>query len=377
MRRLIVLLAGLSLILAGCSSDPTASEEYQELEQQLADTSRELADVTAERDALAATASAPSERHDKALDNQEAVEDILHNPESYGSEEEVVELLATYATEDAVMDDAVFGAAPIMTAWRETLYGGAMDAEIENYYRWLSEDGSQGGILWIWRGTNLAGNPFELAGISLNEYDEDGLLTYSYVVYPHPDEYVNEAIVGDGTAQSPDETMSEENTSDDVFVFGEDDLCELVTEDEVAEYARDAYEAVGEEWNGTATLTREHWFEDPIEYECEWSLSGSDGLIYVYTEPASRSGGQTIAYAELSESHIPMSGTVVEHPEFDDDVMIQNHAFGRYGFWVPESEGQMVLSVSLGRDVELEDYGWEVPLFVVANRFLDEMNWTP
>lgn len=194
--------------MAACSSDPTASDEYQDLERQLADTEQALADVTAERDAIAAAASGLSERHDKVLANQEAVEDILHNPESYGSEEEVVELLATYATEDAVMDDAVFGAAPILTAWRETLYGGAMDAEIKNYYRWLSEDGSQGGVLWIWSGTNLAGNPFEMAGISLNEYDEEGMLTYSYVVYPYPDDYVNEAIVGEGAAQV--ETVSED-----------------------------------------------------------------------------------------------------------------------------------------------------------------------
>lgn len=199
MRRPIAVVAVFGMLLASCSVDPTATEEYQAIAQKLAETEQTLEEISAERDALMTAAKQSTDRYDKALANQQAIEDILHNPESYATEEEAVELLASYATEDAVMDDAVFGAAPIKTAWRETLHGGAMDAEIDNYYRWLSEDGSQGGVLWMWHGTNLAGNPFELGGISLNEYDEDGLLTYSYVVYPHPDDYVNEAIVGAGT----------------------------------------------------------------------------------------------------------------------------------------------------------------------------------
>jgi hypothetical protein len=349
MRRLMAVLAVLGLLVAACSSDPTGSEEYQELEQKLADTEQALAEVTAERDALAATASGVSERHDKALANQEAVEDILHNPETYGSEEEVVELLATYATEDAVMDDAVFGAAPILTAWRETLHGGAMDAEIENYYRWLSEDGSQGGVLWIWRGTNLAGNPFELAGISLNEYDENGLLTYSYVVYPYPDDYVNEAIVGEGTAQS-----AEEVSSDDMFVFGEDDLCEWVTEDEVTTFVRNAYEEVG-------------------EYECQWTLTGSDGEITAYSEVAGQTE-EVVSYEELDTTWVEIGANVNGHPDFDAEVVINNQGFGQYAFLIPTSEDQLVLSVYLPIEDDSVDY--EKPLFIVANGFLEEMNWT-
>lgn len=199
MRRFVAVVAVFGMVLAGCSVDPTATEEYQALAQKLAEAKQTVEEVSTERDALIAAASQSIDRYDQALANQQAIEDILHNPDSYATEEEAVEMLASYATEEAVMDDAVFGAAPIKTAWRETLHGGAIDAEISNYYRWLSEDGSQGGVLWMWHGTNLAGNPFELAGISLNEYDEEGLLTYSYVVYPYPDDYVNEAIVGAGT----------------------------------------------------------------------------------------------------------------------------------------------------------------------------------
>ena len=200
MKRFVTGVAVLGWLLAACAGDPTDSAEYRDLEQQLADTEQVLTEVTAERDALSAgSVPEPTDRYEKSLANQEAVEDILHNAESYGSPDEVIDLLASYATDDAVMDDAVFGAVGIESAWRQTLYGGGMDAEIDNYYRWLSDDGSQGGVLWVWHGTNLAGNPFELPGISLNEYDENGLLTYQYVVYPFPDDYVNEAVAGDGT----------------------------------------------------------------------------------------------------------------------------------------------------------------------------------
>ena len=200
MRRLIVLVAVFGLFVGACASDPTASQEYEELEQQLTEVRGQLADMTTERDALAAVAGAPSDRYEKSLATQEAVEDILHNAERYGTESDVVDLLASYATPSAVMDDAVFGAVGIRSAWHNTLYGGAMDSEIDNYFRWLSDDGSQGGALWVWHGTNLAGNPFELPGVALDTYDENGLITRSYVVYPYPDEYVREAVTGDGTA---------------------------------------------------------------------------------------------------------------------------------------------------------------------------------
>ncbi|MCJ7710090.1 MAG: hypothetical protein MUQ32_04585 [Chloroflexi bacterium] len=66
LRRTPVLRAWLPLLLvaslavagaAGCSSDATASDEYQALAQELAATEQQLAKVTAERDALSATPS--------------------------------------------------------------------------------------------------------------------------------------------------------------------------------------------------------------------------------------------------------------------------------------------------------------------------------
>jgi hypothetical protein len=199
MRRLIVAVAVLGLLLGACSSDPTASEEYQALAQQLADTEQSLAEVTADRDALLAAAQQPSERHAKAQATQEAVRAILDDPESVGTEEEVIDALAAYATPGAMSDDIYFSSVPMRSAWRNILYGGAMNARIDVTYIWLSEDGSQGGSVWLWHGTNTAGNPFELSGVNLDEFDEDGLMTRTYVAYPYPAEYVRQAVMGSGT----------------------------------------------------------------------------------------------------------------------------------------------------------------------------------
>ena len=52
--KIVASIAVLVLLVAGCSSsDPTASEEYQALEQELAQTESELAEMTVERDVLA------------------------------------------------------------------------------------------------------------------------------------------------------------------------------------------------------------------------------------------------------------------------------------------------------------------------------------
>jgi len=91
MRRLIAGLAVLGLVLTGCSSDPTASDEYVTLEQELAQTEAELVEVTAERDALEKieTAVAPEELAAliddwyEALDRQDDSALELYVPEGY------------------------------------------------------------------------------------------------------------------------------------------------------------------------------------------------------------------------------------------------------------------------------------------------------
>ena len=123
--------------------------------------------------------------------------------EAYGTEEEVVDLLATYATSDAVMQDDAFNAGMNMRdSWYNTLYGGGMDAEIEVLHQWFSEDGSQSSSLWVWKGKNINGNDFELVGVAIDTHDEEGLISHELILYPYPDSYVTNAALGTGTATS-------------------------------------------------------------------------------------------------------------------------------------------------------------------------------
>ena len=145
-KTLPTIVAVLILSISGCAqSDSTDAVEEQ------------LAEVTAERDALLDTESAKQERHDRALATLDEVTAMLNDPESVGSEEDVVDAIARHSTESAVMDDDVFGGVSYRAGFYNTLYGGAVDARIDAYDWWVSDDGSQGGVLWIWYGTNRQG----------------------------------------------------------------------------------------------------------------------------------------------------------------------------------------------------------------------------
>ena len=80
------------------------------------------------------------------------------------------------------------GSVPIRSAWDNTIFG--TDSTIKTWVTWLADDGSSGGSLWTWSGTARNGEPFELIGVNLDDYDENGLLTYSLVDWPYPAETV-------------------------------------------------------------------------------------------------------------------------------------------------------------------------------------------
>jgi hypothetical protein len=186
MRRLIVTLMAFGLVLGACSSDPTSSEEYQQLEQQ-------LTDMTAERDALADQIAASDSRYETVIASQEAVAEIIADPAAYGSREEVLDLLMSYATPDAVMEDVAFGSIGMRQGWNNTVFGS--EADIQTFAKWTAEDGSMAGSLWVWSGTANNGEPFELIGINTDYYDENGLITHELVEWPYENAYVTNALV--------------------------------------------------------------------------------------------------------------------------------------------------------------------------------------
>lgn len=180
------LLVVLLISASACSSgDPTTSDEYRELESQ-------LADVTAERDALAAESEAAADRYDRAKATQEALIAVIQDPSAFGTEEEVLDLLDSFAAPGAGTGDMAWGDSlgPWRIGWRNTLFG-PTEGSVKTWRYWLSDDGSVGGSLWTWSGTAINGEPFEIAGVELSRFDEDGLYTELVMFYPYEDAEVH------------------------------------------------------------------------------------------------------------------------------------------------------------------------------------------
>ncbi|MCJ7782153.1 MAG: hypothetical protein MUQ27_15170 [Acidimicrobiia bacterium] len=181
-----ILLAPAVLMLAGCAGDVTESDEYQDLEDELAAVEVQLADMAAERDALTAEATLAASRHEKTQATQEAALAIMADPRAFGTEDEVLALLDELAAPGTVYGDAAFGSTVWRTGWKNTLFG-QVDATIRTWTSWLSHDGSVGGSLWTWSGTAQNGEPFDLQGIEVSTFDENGRYTSVMVHYPFED----------------------------------------------------------------------------------------------------------------------------------------------------------------------------------------------
>jgi hypothetical protein len=166
----MVVVVALVGLVAGCGDDSDSHDQ--------------LAEVTAERDALQAQVDAAAERHEKSEATQAAVVEIIADPAAFGSEDEVLDLLDQYAeSPDITYGDEALGSTTYRTGWRNTLFG-EVQADIQTWHRWLSADGSDGGSLWSWNGTALNGQPFTLTGIVLEEFNDEGLYSSLMVYYP-------------------------------------------------------------------------------------------------------------------------------------------------------------------------------------------------
>jgi hypothetical protein len=347
---------------------PACSNEAGEVEELQA----ELAQVTSERNELQARLDADAERHDSTVEVTDAISAILDDPTSYGTEEEVVDLLASYATPDAEMRDDVFGDVDIRAAWRNTLFTEA-ESELQTAHAWVSSDGSQSSSLWVWHGTNPLGNPFELIGINVDTYDDDGRITDSWVAYPYPDDYVVEALRGEGT---PITGMWGSSDDAEPFTFADDDLCEWVSEDQVADFVAAEFP-----WEGTAAEIDDA--TAPAE-SCHWRLTSTAGDVGdVYAGDATL--GEEFAgnaydldkvdIAEFDqELGVEIGAAVTGHPALSDGVVVYNEGFGQFAFGVPPNDEYLTLAVSPGDD-DAWDEDYEARFFGVADRFIRALNW--
>ena len=132
-----------------------------------------------------------SDRYEKASATQQTVTEIIADPAAFGTEEEVLDLLDELAVPEVVSGDLAFGGVSTgvwRIGWRNTLFGS--DATLRTWTTWLSDDGSVGGSLWTWSGTAANGEPFDLQGLELSRFNDDGLYTEVVMLYPYDDEEV-------------------------------------------------------------------------------------------------------------------------------------------------------------------------------------------
>ena len=190
MRHLWIALLVVTVVFTGCSSDPTASDEYLNLQTELAATEQQLSDMTAETNVLQSEKAIAAARFDKSSATIDAIGEIVSDPSAFGTEDEVLDLLRQYFVPGATTHDLAFGEIEVIAGWRNTLFGGQVDAATTEWHNWVCEDGSQGGSLWTWEGANFNGEPFALIGISIAGYNDEGLNTGNTVMWPYPDEYV-------------------------------------------------------------------------------------------------------------------------------------------------------------------------------------------
>jgi hypothetical protein len=166
---------------------------------------------------------------------------------------------------------------------------------------------------------------------------------------------------------------------EDVFSFGRDDLCQWVTEDEVAEMVSAVYP-----WEGSAEL------EEPVVDDalCTWKLTGGDGHGYLYADDASEwvhigagpydfaaelAAEPAVEYREIGRADVwPFA--VSGHPGLSEGVLVHSAGFGQMAFWVPPREEYLAFSMAVPDAGDVYD---EDRFFVVADAFLQELGWVP
>ncbi|MDH3539405.1 MAG: hypothetical protein OEP52_05370 [Acidimicrobiia bacterium] len=142
---------------------------------------------------------------------------------------------------------------------------------------------------------------------------------------------------------------------------------------------RAAYDESGVEWDGTLTAVRQQGSAWDLDGSyCRWEPAGGGWVIARGLTPA-HFGGGTLDYSEADDPlRSPGYGPVSGHPDFADDVIVANAAFGRLGFWLQGSDEALGLEVHLPVGESDDDRASpERMLSDLANSFLNEMGWTP
>ena len=162
-------------------------------------------------------------------------------------------------------------------------------------------------------------------------------------------------------------------TPAEVFSFADDNLCEWVTEEEIAGFIAEAFD-----WNGTAILTPDDW-------TCVWRLIGDedDEVGFVFARDATgefKVLGEPLDFAALdvvdfSDNwwHDDVEAAMSGHPDLSVGVLVHTHGWGQYVFWVPPGHEYLLLYVP--RISGALEFDGDDGDFVVADQIVRELGW--
>jgi hypothetical protein len=187
-KRVVSAAIALVLVMGGCSSsDPTTSDEYAALEQELAQANEDLA----EAEVLLTDAAA---EHDAVVALNETIAAVEANEtaniEAFLSKD--VDALMDTFTDDVVFVDETYGdyveGKDAYTRMNAIVmeFTDPEGTEVRDHF--ISEDGTRAASTWEWVGINYWGNPFSLPHSIINEY-RDGKIARQTIYYASPDAY--------------------------------------------------------------------------------------------------------------------------------------------------------------------------------------------
>lgn len=170
--------------------------------------------------------------------------------------------------------------------------------------------------------------------------------------------------VADATASTTGELVQ---SSAGVFSFADDDLCEWLSSDKIAELVKAEYE-----WDGTATAGA---FTDLID-GCAWELSGTpavEGLntVSIGSARAGPPDEPFVDYDDLGGAAPDIGVGIRGHPTLSDGVIYTVGGFGYVAFGVPEHGFINVYLWVPG------DEGSHDAHFAFADALIEELGWTP
>lgn len=167
----------------------------------------------------------------------------------------------------------------------------------------------------------------------------------------------------------------------EAFSFETDDMCEWVSETELADWVAAEFD-----WDGTATVTA----ATDEAAACQWKLESADtadGVVIagdaarwrdfdnnLYDPDERMTEAGVVEYQEPVE----IGAWVVGHPAVSDGVVVHNGGFGQFAFGVPPGRWLWVSALvydSSDWDDGVAGEEYEARYFAVADRFLGALGW--